>query len=659
MAFQVSPGVLVQEKDLTRVIPAVSTSIGAIAGDFRKGPLDEVVAISSEQELVETFGKPDSSNFEYFFTAANFLQYSNALRVVRTSNTSISNANTSGSTVLISNNEDYQSNYSTGQGVVGSWAARTAGAWGNNLSVSVCESAAAFETLVATTVNDASTATGDTEIILTDSSDIIVGDIVSFSTTAATSDYTDGHEYRVTANDSGTDTITIVRKESGSNGLHAAITDGVNVRRRWRYYDFVDGAPGTSPYASARGGSNDEMHIVVIDEDGGVSGTVGEVIETYSKVSKGADAKTSEGGVNYYPDVVFNRSAYIFWMDHSTLGATNGFGSNVVSKDFNSTSAITATVTASLSAGSDGSATTAGQLKTAYEKFIDSDTVDVGLIIGGKTPNETIGTPGEGKNHINDLLQIAEDRKDAIAFVSPPRNHVVDITNTTTITNNIINFYEDINSSSYVVFDSGYKYMYDRYSDVYRYVPLNGDMAGLAARTDLTADAWYSPAGFNRGQVRGVVKLAYNPTKAQRDQLYPKRVNPVTFFPGQGTVLFGDKTGLSAPSAFDRINVRRLFIVLEKAIATASKFQLFEFNDEFTRANFRNIVEPFLREVQGRRGITDFLVVCDETNNTGEVIDRNEFIAEIFIKPARSINFITLSFIATRTGVSFDEVAGG
>lgn len=658
MAFQVSPGVLVQEKDLTRVIPAVSTSIGAIAGDFRKGPLDEVVAISSEQELVETFGKPDSSNFEYFFTAANFLQYSNALRLVRTSNTNISNATTSGSSVLISNNEDYQSNYSTGQGIVGSWAARTAGAWGNNLSVSVCESAAAFETKGVTTVNDTATAVGDTTVVLTDSTGIIIGDVVSFSTTAATDDYTDGHEYKVTANDSGTSTITIVRKESGTNGLHAAITDGTNVRRRWRYYEFVDGAPGTSPYTSKRGGLNDEMHIVVVDEDGGISGTVGEVIETYSKVSKGADAKTSEGGTNYYPDVVFNRSSYLYWMDHSTLGVTNGFGSNVASKDFNTTSAITAPVTASLSAGLDGSVTS-GQLKTAYEKFIDSETVDVGLIIGGKTPNETIGTPGDGKNHVNDLLQIAEDRKDAIAFVSPPRNHIVDITNTTTITNNIINFYEDINSSSYVVFDSGYKYMYDRYNDVYRYVPLNGDMAGLAARTDLTADAWYSPAGFNRGQVRGVVKLAYNPTKAQRDQLYPKRVNPVTFFPGQGTVLFGDKTGLSAPSAFDRINVRRLFIVLEKAIATASKFQLFEFNDEFTRANFRSIVEPFLREVQGRRGITDFLVVCDETNNTGEVIDRNEFIAEIFIKPARSINFITLSFIATRTGVSFDEVAGG
>jgi len=659
MAFQVSPGVLVQEKDLTRIIPAVSTSIGAIAGEFRKGPLDEVVAISSEQELVDTFGKPDSNNFEYFFTAANFLQYSNALRVVRASNTSVTNATANGSSITINNNDDYTSNYSAGQAAVGAWAARTAGAWGNNLSVSVCESADAFEKQAVTTVNDSATATGDTTVILTSSAGITVGDIVAFSTTAATNDYTDGHEYRVTVNDTGSNTITIVRKETGTGGLHAAITDGCNVRRRWRYYDSVDGAPGTSPYASARGGSNDEMHVVVIDEDGGISGTVGQVIETYSKVSKGADAKTSEGGTNYYPDVIFNRSAYIYWMDHSTLGVTNGFGSNVASKDFDGTSAITATVTTSLSAGSNGSAVTAGQLKTAYEKFQDAETVDVGLIIGGKTPNETIGTPGDGKNHVNDLLQIAEDRKDAIAFVSPPRNHVVDITNTTTITNNIVNFYEDINSSSYVVFDSGYKYMYDRYNDVYRYVPLNGDMAGLAARTDLTADAWYSPAGFNRGQVRGVVKLAYNPTKAQRDQLYPKRVNPVAFFPGQGTVLFGDKTGLSAPSAFDRINVRRLFIVLEKAISTASKFQLFEFNDEFTRANFRNIVEPFLREVQGRRGITDFLVVCDETNNTGEVIDRNEFIAEIFIKPARSINFITLQFIATRTGVSFDEVAGG
>jgi len=245
-----------------------------------------------------------------------------------------------------------------------------------------------------------------------------------------------------------------------------------------------------------------------------------------------------------------------------------------------------------------------------------------------------------------------------VVFASPERADVVGITNSNTQTNNVIDFFNNVRSSSYVVFDSGYKYVYDRYNDVYRYVPLNGDIAGLAARTDLVADTWFSPAGFNRGVIRGAVKLAYNPTQTQRDQLYPSRINPVSTFPGQGTVLFGDKTGLTSPSAFDRINVRRLFITLEKAISTASKFQLFEFNDEFTRANFRNIVEPFLREVQGRRGITDFLVVCDETNNTGEVIDRNEFIAEIFVKPARSINFITLQFIATRTGVAFEEVAG-
>ena len=291
---------------------------------------------------------------------------------------------------------------------------------------------------------------------------------------------------------------------------------------------------------------------------------------------------------------------------------------------------------------------TDGARKSAFELFQDSETVDVGLIMAGPASLNLIG----------DLITIAETRKDCIVFASPQRSDVVNIASAITQTNNVLAFFNAVQSSSYVIFDSGYKYMYDRYSDVYRYVPLNGDMAGLSARTDLTNDAWFSPAGLNRGIVRGAVKLAYSPNKTQRDELYRARVNPVVSFPGQGIILFGDKTGLTTPSAFDRINVRRLFIVLEKAIATASKFQLFEFNDEFTRANFRNIVEPFLREVQGRRGITDFLVVCDETNNTGEVIDRNEFIAEIYIKPARSINFITLSFVATRTGVAFSEVAG-
>jgi phage tail sheath protein FI len=640
MAFQVSPGVLVQERDLTRIIPAVSTSVGAIAARFLKGPLDEIVTVSSEQELVDTFGKPDSNNFEDFFCAANFLQYSNALRVVRATNTGLLNATANTSGILIKNTQDYQDNYSTGSASIGTFAAREAGAFGNNLSVSTCPSATAYVTAAVTTVSDASTAVGDTTVTFTSGTSINVGDIVEFSTTAAGTDY-DGYKYRVTV--VATNDITFVRADTGQGGLHVALTNGANVKRYWKYYERVAGAPGTSPFASDRGGSNDEIHIVVVDEDGGISGTAGTILEVFDSASKAADAKTPQGDSNYYVDVIYNKSRYIYWMDHNSNGAN--WGSNAAGTTF---TAVTVPTLESLSGGSDGSSVTVGQKKTAYEKFEDAETVDIGLIIGGTCT----------ATHIDNLITIAENRKDAIAFVSPERADVVNVASANTQTLNVIDAYSTIRSSSYVVFDSGYKYQYDRYNDVYRYVPLNGDMAGLAARTDLIADSWYSPAGFNRGNVRGAVKLAYNPNKTQRDDLYRSRINPVVTFPGQGTVLFGDKTGLSAPSAFDRINVRRLFITLEKAIATASKFQLFEFNDEFTRANFRNIVEPFLREVQGRRGVTDFLVVCDETNNTGDVIDRNEFVAEIFIKPARSINFITLSFIATRTGVSFEEVAG-
>ena len=644
MAFQVSPGVLVQERDLTNIIPAVSTSIGAVAGQFSKGPIDEIVSISSEQELVDTFGKPDSTNFEHFFTAANFLQYSNALRVVRAQNTSVLNASTSGTGVLIKNTEDYENNYSTGQGSVGSFAARTAGAHGNSLQVSTCPSATAYESISTSLVDTAAAAVGDT-IVTTDESDVFnVGDIIQFSTTASTDDYDDGDFYRVTAIAASGETLEFVQHPRGAGGLKRAIVDDSKIKRRWRYYDSVDRAPGTTAWTADRGGSGDEIHVVVVDEDGVISGEPGRVIEAFSNMSKASDAKTPQGDNNYYADVIFNKSSQIYWMDHNTAG-TN-WGSAATGITF---TAVNVPTLESLAGGAAGSAVTDGQLKTAYEKFQDAETVDVGLIMAG---------PSSSSTHVDNLITIAETRKDAVVFASPQRSDVVNITNSNTQMSNVIGFFNAIRSSSYVVFDSGYKYQYDRYSDIYRFVPLNGDMAGLSARTDTVADSWFSPAGFNRGIVRGAVKLAFNPTKAQRDQLYPARINPVATFPGQGTILFGDKTGLTTPSAFDRINVRRLFIVLEKAISTASKFQLFEFNDEFTRANFRNIVEPFLREVQGRRGITDFQVVCDETNNTGEVIDRNEFIAEIFIKPARSINFITLSFVATRTGVSFDEVAG-
>ena len=639
MAFQVSPGVLVQEKDLTRVIPAVSTSTGAIAIQANKGPLDEIVSVSSEQELVTQFGKPDSVNFEAWLSAANFLAYSNALRVVRVQNSSVSNATESGSTFVVKNTTDYQDNYADGSASVGLWAARTAGAWGNNLIIETCPSATVYEETSKTTVNDAGTAVGDTVVTVSSATGISAGDIVNFG---------DEYEYRVLS--ISTNDLTIVRKNepqyfgaSDSSGLHATLTNGAAVRRRWRYYDLFAKAPGTSPFAQAQGGSGDELHIIVVDEDGGITGTKGSVLEKYDAVSKASDAKTPQGDTNYYPDVIYNKSSYIYWMDHNSSGSNWGTAASGLTF-----TAVTAVSAVSLSNGADGSAATTGQKLIAYNKFADAETVDVGLIIAG---------PGDA-THVDNCITIAENRKDAVAFASPERSDVVNIANGNTQKDNVLGFFNAIRSSSYVVFDSGYKYQYDRYNDVYRYVPLNGDTAGLAARTDLVADAWYSPAGLNRGNVRGAVKLAFNPTQTQRDDLYRARVNPVATFPGSGTVLFGDKTGLSAPSAFDRINVRRLFITLEKAIATASKFQLFEFNDEFTRANFRNIVEPFLREVQGRKGITDFLVVCDESNNTGDVIDRNEFIAEIFVKPARSINFITLQFIATRTGVSFDEVAG-
>ncbi len=635
MAFQVSPGVLVKEKDLTNVIPAVATSIGAIGIQSTKGPVDEVVSITSEKDLVDTFGKPDSINFEYFFSAASFLAYSNSLKVVRATNTGLLNATANGSGLLIKNTTDYQDNYSTGQGSVGEWAARTGGSWGNNLKVSLCPSSTVYEETAKTTVSDSSIAVGDTGLTLAAGTGFSVGDIINFGEDG-------GYEYRVLTV-SGAN-ITFVRHDgSDQGGLHTAIANGVSVRRRWRYYDLVAGAPGTSSYVSDRGGSNDELHIVVTDNDGDITGKVGEVLEVYDSVSKASDGKTPQGDDNYYPNVVYNKSEYIYWMDHISSGSNWGAGGTGTTF-----TAVTELHEANLSAGANGSTITTAQLKSAYELMQDAETMDVNLLIAGK---------GDA-THVDNLITIAEIRKDAVAFASPERSDVVNIANSTTQTANVKGFFDAVRSSSYVVFDSGYKYTYDKYNDVFRWVPLNGDTAGCAARTDLTHDSWFSPAGFSRGVIRGAVKLAYNPNKTERDILYRARVNPVTTFPGQGTVLFGDKTGLSTPSAFDRINVRRLFITLEKAISTASKFQLFEFNDEFTRAQFRNMIEPFLRDVQGRRGVTDFIVVCDETNNPGDVVDRNEFRADIYVKPNRSINFITLQFVATRTGVAFEEVVG-
>ena len=440
MAFQVSPGVLVQEKDLTRIIPAVSTSIGAFAGQFSQGPLDEIVSISSEQELVSTFGKPDSNNFEYFFSAANFLQYSNSLKVVRASQTSTLNATANGSGLLVKNKQDYEDNYAAGQGSVGTFAARSAGAWGNSLLVATCPSANAFEQITTTSQQtDGGAAVGDTTITVdaNATSYINAGDIIEFSSTASGVDFTTGEKYRVT--NVASTTLTIVQHPRGAGGLITAVVDNARIRRKWRYADQVDGTPGTSAYASARSGSGDEIHVVVVDEDGGVSGVPGTVLESYSKLSKASDGKSPQGEVNYYPTVIQNKSNYIFWMDHNSAG-TN-WGNTAASTTY---TAVDTPTSESLSGGGDGSAVTDGQLKTAYEKFNDADTVDVGLIIAG---------PSGSASHVDSMITIAENRKDVVVFASPQRSDVVNVANSNTQTSNVTDFFNGIRSSSYVVFD--------------------------------------------------------------------------------------------------------------------------------------------------------------------------------------------------------------
>ena len=560
MAFQLSPGVLVTEQDLTSVVPAVATTAGGFAGAFAWGPVGVVTTVDSENALVTRFGKPNSSTFQSFFTAANFLSYGNNLQVIRVVNQATARnakSNAAATAVIIRNEDHYDASFSAGEANVGEWAAKYPGTLGNSLKVSIADA---------------------------------------------------------------------------------------NVFSTWTYSANFDAAPGTSAYVSGLGGSHDELHIAVIDEDGLFSGTAGTVVEKFAFASKASDGKRADGTSAYYKDVVNTQSAYIYWMDHTAnVTATGTAWGNAANASLFAN--LTSNVTLSLAGGVSDDAPTDGNITSALALFANDEKFDISLLPLGAASATVVNYA---------ISSIAEVRKDVIVFASPTLANVVN--NAGAEATDVVTFRESLTSSSYAVLDSGWKYQYDRYNDVYRWIPLNGDTAGLAVRTDFVADPWFSPAGFNRGQVKNVVKLAYSPSKADRDTLYKKGINPVVTFPGNGTVLFGDKTLLAKPSAFDRINVRRLFIVLEKAIATAAKFQLFEFNDPFTRAQFRNLVEPFLRDVQGRRGITDFKVVCDESNNTAQVIDTNNFVADIFIKPARAINFIQLNFIATRSGISFEEV---
>ena len=643
MPFQLSPGVAVVEKDFTSIIPSVATSPGAFAGVFQWGPVLDPLIVTSENVLAERFGKPNSNQdvFSSFFTAANFLSYTNNLLVVRADTANQKNASCGGfvsSITLGSGGTGYHAGtttatFSVPQTTGGTRATGTVTVTAGVCSVAITNPGTGYTSAPTITITDTN-ATPGTGATFTA--------VIQTLTAPKIKNVAD---YQLTAQDGQLTVGPFAAKFPGTlgNSLSFSVADGTSFAA-WEYKDSFDSAPGTSSYASSVGGSNDEMHIVIIDDIGAWTGTAGSILEKYSFVSKASDARKSDGTNNYYKNVINSNSRYLWWTDHP-VGLTT-WGTAAAGVTFET---LATARTLSLIGGVDDFAATQANYQEGFLLFANDELYDIALIPTGRVTAATV-------TYI--INNIAEVRKDCIVFASP-----IDVTDASIITatgstgaTKMTAYRDTLPSTSYAVLDSGYKYQYDRYNDAYRYIPLNGDIAGLCARTDYTNDPWFSPGGMNRGQVKNVVRLAYNPSKVDRDILYKRGVNPVVAFPGQGTVLFGDKTLLAAPSAFDRINVRRLFIVLEKSVATAAKFQLFEFNDGFTRAQFKNLIEPFLRDVQGRRGITDFRVKCDDTNNTGEVIDRNEFVADIFIKPNRSINFITLNFVAARSSISFNEV---
>jgi phage tail sheath protein FI len=698
MAFLVSPGVQIVEKDLTNIIPAVATSIGGFAGKFEWGPALDVTTVTSEKDLIAKFGYPKvstndaSSTRDDWYAAANFLGYANNLQVVRAISDGARNAASepvvgSASTISAVFTGTPSSTVFTSSNAVAYDGATTVAFTADALTLGSI--ADAFrEALVTAGV---SSVTIDSDAI-----DGITDPTVKYSATGVTlpsAQTINGVTITFFVNtdaEAGATTLTsaqlnnlddfLVEKTTLVNGsvyarYPGALGNGIGVFLidasivdsdfknsvlfgTTKGADLFDTKPGTSTWGSDYTTTpEDEMHIIVYTTDTTITGSANEVLETYAYVSKAKNAKTADGGPNFYVDIVNDQSQWIYLLNEETAaqsGTITGnttIGSSLTSLTGNSrfnylstNMSLTGVRKYDLDGGTDGASVSDANYTTAYDLLKDDQAIDVNLLITGER-SATVSKY---------IITIAETRKDAIAFCSP--SYSASVNNPTA--QKVIDYFSSFNSSSYAVFDSGYKRQYDRYNDEYFWMPLNPDTAGLTARAEFTNDAWFSPAGLNRGFINNVVKLSFNPNQTERDQLYPNRINPVVTFRGQGTLLYGDKTALSRPSAFDRINVRRLFIVLEKAIATAAKFQLFEFNDDLTRRTFVNAVEPFLAEIQARRGLTDFKVVCDTSNNTGQVIDGNRFVADIYIKPARSINFITLNFIAVRTGVSFSEVAG-
>ena len=723
-----SPGIVVREVDLTigRVDP-VSGSIGALVAPFAKGPVDLPQLIENEDDLLNTFGRPYSTDkhYEHWLVASSYLAYGGTMRVVRADDfntaTGVGLKNAfvgAASSVRILSTQNYEDlQYDENPITNVTVAARNPGTWANGIKVAIIDGRA-DQTVSGITTTNVNVGYGFTAAVP-------AGTVLPGAGSTATLDgYFQGVITEIGAGSLGLKinkhvTAAGVVKDvdyqqngvyalpnTGSIGIHTEATGQLNAPLHTRTYtsevdwfetqeiklsvgkiewDQIANRPGTSSYVSARGGRFDEVHVVVIDDKGLITGNAGTILEKHLALSKAKDAEFSVGSPSYWRKYLYNNSKYIFGGSAPAGTTSIAFSDNGVAQferdadtgwdqdadgvNFGGCGVQTLTLGGGLNYKGSADYTTAGSLdsglddiQSGYTLFENTEEYEVDFILMGSANY----SKSEAQALANKCIAVAEARKDAVAFISPYRGAFISDSQTgsvtnfdiDTVTNNVLSFYAPATSTTYAVFDSGYKYMYDRFNDTFRYVPLNGDIAGTCARTDIQQFPWFSPAGTARGAILNAVKLAYNPGRKQRDALYSNRVNPVIFSPGAGIILFGDKTGFGKSSAFDRINVRRLFIYLEDAISAAAKDFLFEFNDEITRTNFVNIVEPFLRDVQSKRGIQDYVVICDETNNTAAVIDSNEFVADIFIKPARSINFIGLTFIATRTGVAFEEVIG-
>jgi len=707
-----SPGIVVREVDLTiGRVDSATDKTAAIVAPFEKGPVNLPIVIENEQDLIDNFGKPNNTDnqVEYWMVAASYLAYGGQMNVVRASGSNLNNATDDAGSVVINSVDDYINKGYDENTLAGTVvAARNPGSWANGLKVAIIDSFAdqvlsvgntagmsvgfgVTQTASGTLPGSGSTSSldGFFKGIITDiGTGTISVKFLSHTPSGGTEteiDYSPSGVYRfnsssnITAVNNSSVGVATVAVNSVSDWFDSqtiTTTNNITNNSTTISWNQIAERPGTSAYAAARNSRFDEVHVVVIDDDGDITGNAGTILEKNLNLSKAKDAEFSAGSTSYWRKFLLNSSNNIFGLSGPANPVTTAFSSGFTKVtdeawDQNTQNikfAANGNIGYSLSGGENydgttditaGGALTAslGDLSSGYGLFENVEEFDIDFLImgsGAKTRNETQALA-------NKLISVAEIRKDAVAFISPDKTTFITgstLRSSDDITNNVLDFFAPITSSTYAVFDSGFKYMFDRFGNTFRYIPLNGDIAGTCARNDINNFPWFSPAGTARGAILNAIKLGYNPSQVQRDKLYTNRINPVIFSPGAGIVLFGDKTGFGKASAFDRINVRRLFIFIENAIEAAAKDQLFEFNDEITRTNFVNIVEPFLRDVQAKRGIQEFRVVCDETNNTAAVIDNNEFVADIFIKPARSINFIGLTFVATRTGISFEEVIG-